>query len=321
MNSAKTGVISGLQPATLGIWLLIGYALSQGMRDVYLAGAFGAISFFDLVFLAFTGATLFFSACLLVSKPSDFGLLMRSWRSLLMVNLTTAVAWLCYFGALNLIEPSVVATIFAGVAPAGVALFALVGLTASDRARATRTERAIHMMIILAMAFLAWVVLSGKSGANGVSWQTGLIGLLLAAVSGLSITAESVFAKQMNEAGISPIGVLALRFLLIAFIGGVAVFGLGQSNLTGVSLSTVALTSTKMLVLMVAPLYLVGKGLALTSPLTTGVVAAFGPTVVFLMQAADGRIPTSSWVLAATLMYVGLTCTGLWLRAGQQRTG
>lgn len=301
---------------TLGLWFLLGYALSQGMRDVYLSGAFGSIGFFDLVFLAFSGATVFFTLCVAAANPSDFKRLRREWRPLLLVNVTTASAWLCYFGALNLIEPSVVATVFAGVSPAGVALLAMLGLKAADGAAATRPERMAHIGILVAMAFLAWVVLSGRSGTVGLSLADGLAGLLLATASGLSITAETVLAKRMNETGISPTGVLALRFVLVALIGAFAVFGLEETSMNNMAASEIGLTTLKIMVLMVAPLYLVGKGLALTSPLTTGVVAAFGPTVVFLMQAAEGRIPTSYWVLAATLGYVAITCTSLIMRTG-----
>ncbi len=305
--------------STIGLWLLIGYALSQGIRDVYLAGAFGAIGFFDLVLLAFTGATLFFSTCLFVASPAEFGALRREWRNLLAVNLTTAVAWLCFFGALNLLEPTVVSTVFSGVAPAGVALLALFGLQAAGNVRAGATERLSHMSIVVALVFLAWVVLSGRSGLADVSVGKGLLSLLLAAFSGVTIVAETVFAKRMNDAGISATGVLALRFVLIALIGGVAVFAFGNTELTGVSANDIATTATKILVLMVAPLYLVGKGLALTSPLTTGVVAAFGPTIVFLMQVIEGRIPTSIWVLAATVTYSVFTCTSLFLRATKEK--
>ena len=305
--------------STIGLWLLIGYALSQGLRDVYLAGAFGAIGFFDLVLLAFSGATFFFSLCLLVSAPAEFKALGREWRSLLAVNITTAVAWLCFFGALNLVEPTVVSTVFAGIAPAGVALLAVIGLQASDGAKATGAERFVHIAIIGAMAFLGWVVLSGRSGLSDVAVSDGILGLLLAAASGLTITAETVFAKRMNEAGISATGVLALRFVLIALVGAVAIFGFGETQLSGKEAGMISLTALKILVLMVAPLYLVGKGLALTSPLTTGIVAAFGPSIVFLMQVAEGRIPTSGWVLAATLLYVALTCASLLLRSIQAK--
>lgn len=300
---------------TLGLMLLVAYTVSQGLRDVYLAGAFGAIGFFDLVFLAFTAATLFFSCGLLLFRRSDFALLMREWRPLLAVNITTAVAWLCYFGALNMIEPSVVSTIFAGVSPVGVALMAALGLQARDGAAATGPERATHWGIIGALAFLAWVVITGRSGNGALSLSVALPGLLLAAASGLSITAETIFAKRMNEAGVSATGVLALRFVLIALIGGVAVFGFERTSMQGMPVGDIGLTTLKILLLMVAPLYLVGKGLALTSPLTTGIVTAFGPTVVFLMQAAEGRIPTSYFVLAATLLYVLFTCMSLVLRA------
>lgn len=300
--------------STAGLALLVGYALTQGLRDVYLSSAFGSIGFFDLVFLAFTAATMVFCGLLLIVRRSDFARLKRHWRGVVAVNITTTIAWLCYFGALRLIEPSVVATVFAGVSPMAVFVLAGLGLKAADGARAAPAERLAHAGIGATLVFLAWVVLSGRSGFAGISFSHGMLGLALAATSGLAITAETVYAKQMNEAGISAVGVLAFRFVLIAFVGAGAVFGAGQSSMAAMAPSALGLVTFNIVVLMVVPLLLVGKGLAMTSPLTTGIVAAFGPTVVFVMQAAEGRIPSSYWVLAATLAYVGLTGLSLLLR-------
>lgn len=299
----------------LGLFLLILFAVSQGLRDVYLSSAFGTVSFFDLVFLAFSTATIFFCLLLVLFARNDIPKLKEHWRGVLAVNLTTAVAWLCYFGALNLVEPSAVSTVFSGIAPVAVVLLTAIGLYASDKANAAPMERLLHVGIFSTLLFLGWIVLSGRSGFAEISVFTGLTGLLLAAISGVAITAETVYAKQMNEAGISAIGVLSLRFVLIALIGGVAVYGYGQTSLDDASLGTIGTISFKMLMLMVAPLYLVGKGLQLTSPLTTGIVAAFGPAIVFSLQAAEGRIPTSYWVLSVTVIYVLLTTGSVALRA------
>ncbi len=167
------------------------------------------------------------------------------------------------------------------------------------------------------------MVLSGRAGTASISLSDAVFGLTLAACSGLAITAETVFAKRMNEVDISATGVLALRFVMIALVGAIAVFGFGESQMGDMDGGEIGLVTLKILILMVAPLYLVGKGLAITSPLTTGIVAAFGPTVVFFMQAAEGRVPTSYWVLAATILYVVLTCASLLLRtlrtAGKRR--
>lgn len=308
------------QAGTFGLLLLLGYTVSQGLRDVYLSSAFGEIGFFDLVFLAFTSATLFFTALLFFFKPSDFRRLIKEWRGVVAVNVTTAAAWLCYFAALKRIEPSAVSTIFAGVSPIAVFLLAILGLFAADRARASSSERMSHLGVLIVLVFLAWIILTGRSGFSAISWITGLTGVLLAAVSGVVITAETIYAKRMNEAGISAIGVLAFRFVLIAAIGAIAVLGFGNSSMSQMPFSEIGLVTFNILILMVAPLFLVGKGLELTSPMTTGVVAAFGPTVVFSIQAIEGRIPTSYWVLAATILYAVFAISGVALRANAIRS-
>jgi len=299
----------------IGIILLIAFALSQGLRDVYLSSAFGALGFFDLVFLAFATATIFFTILLLIWVPEDIKRLKKQWRGVVAVNVTTAGAWLCYFGALNLLEPSVVNTIFSGVAPVSVVLLASIGLYATDRAKALTLERIIHLGVLFTLLFLGWIVLSGRSGFANISVNNAAGGILMAALSGIIITAETVYAKRMNEAGVSAIGVLAFRFVFIALIGASAILINDTSQIPAMPLPALLMVSGKMLVLMVAPLLLVGQGLAMTSPLTTGIVAAFGPAIVFMLQAGEGRIPSSGWVLLATAIYVSLTLLGVLVRA------
>ncbi len=291
----------------VGVFLLIAFTITQGMRDVYLSSTLRAFGFFDTVFIAFAMATVFFMALLRLTRPDDFARIRAQWGLMLAVNLATAGAWLCYFGALKLVEPSVVNTVFSGVSPMAVLGLAMLGIFAADRARAMAVERLIHIGIVAALVFLGWVVLSGRSGYPDVSVISGLGGMLLAGVSGVIITAETIFAKRMNEAGVSATGVLAFRFILIALIGGVAAFGFGETSLPSIPPGEIALMAGILLAVMVAPLFLVQRGLAMTSPLTTGVVTAFAPSVIFAFQAVEGRIPHSGWVLAATLVYAALS--------------
>ena len=71
---------------TIGLLLLVGFTVSQGLRDVYLASAFGGIGFFDLVFLAFSTATLFFTALLFLIAPANFQRVKAQWRGVLAVH-------------------------------------------------------------------------------------------------------------------------------------------------------------------------------------------------------------------------------------------
>jgi hypothetical protein len=55
--------------------------------------------------------------------------------------------------------------------------------------------------------------------------------------------------------------------------------------------------------LIVLPLYLNQRGLALASPMTVRIVHAAGPVLVFAIQFLEGRLPASPWSLAVIVGY------------------
>ena len=76
----------------------------------------------------------------------------------------------------------------------------------------------------------------------------------------------------------------------------------GPSLWPSVALPNVAAAA---LLLIVLPLYLNQRGVALASPMTVRVVHAAGPVLVFALQLADGRLPASPWSLAVIIAYAG----------------
>jgi drug/metabolite transporter (DMT)-like permease len=292
-----------------GMVLLITFLVSTSLRDVYLGSVFGKFGFFEVAFIAFGTATGCFLALIAARGPGPLQMLRSAWRDVLLVNVTTAVAWLSYFGSLRLVEPSVTNTVFSGVAPLMVMLFGACGFKARADGRPGRPESAAHVGLLGALVLLCWVVVSGRSGLAELSLRDGVTGLTLAAVSGTAITAETVVAKRMNEAGISPAAVLGARFCLVTLIAaGFVVFdGAAIWRETPASLGYLAAAA---LLLIVVPIYLVQAGLAHTSPMTTNVVLSLGPVFVFAAQALAGQTATSPHVLAAIAVYAAFAIFG-----------
>jgi hypothetical protein len=61
--------------------------------------------------------------------------------------------------------------------------------------------------------------------------------------------------------------------------------------------------ATFALLLIVLPLYLNQRGIALASPMTVRVAHAAGPIFVFGLQCVEGRLPASAWSRAAIAVY------------------
>src|SRR6476659_8503033 len=77
----------------LGPILVLVFCLSQAFRDVYFGYVFQGVDFFAVILLAFLTSTVIFTAIPLVRARSEFIKLRGQFRTVLMTNVTTALAW------------------------------------------------------------------------------------------------------------------------------------------------------------------------------------------------------------------------------------
>jgi hypothetical protein len=57
------------------------------------------------------------------------------------------------------------------------------------------------------------------------------------------------------------------------------------------------------LALVVLPVYVNQVGVALASPLTVRIALAGAPALIFALQLAEGRLPSSPWAIGAATLY------------------
>jgi drug/metabolite transporter (DMT)-like permease len=218
-----------------------------------------------------------------------------------MMNLTTALAWSCYFFGLTHLEPSVVNTIHSGMAPLTVVALAAFGFRLSKTDDVGRWELIGYAAIALSLVALCAVVLSGHSGlaGGGTPQWAGLAALL---VSGASITISLLYSKRLQDHGVSSAVVTSVRYLaLIAIAGAVLLY---RGRLGGIdTLGEAATLSLLATILIVLPLYAFQVGIGLTAPLTANVLRSLGPVFVFALQQADGRLTYSTPTLVCILAY------------------
>lgn len=208
-----------MQVSKLGIALSFGFVLSQAIRDVHLGHLFGTLDLFEAALLAFGTAALVFGASLALFRPDQISHLVANWKNVLILNITTTVARIAYFGSLRLVEPAAANLAFAGIAPIAVAVFARCGLTSAGEKVTGPFEKIMHVALFGIVCMLALIVSTGFSGFANIDAMIGLVGVGLACLAGLSITAETIFAKKMNYVGVSP---LANRAIVRAATGEAA---------------------------------------------------------------------------------------------------
>ena len=286
----------------LGPALVLVFCVSQAFRDVYFSYVFQGVDFFAVILLAFMASTILFTAIPLIRERHAFGKLRGHARTVLMINVTTALAWSCYFFGLSHLEPSVVNTMHSGMGPLTVVALAAFGARLAKTDHVGWLEYLGYAGIALSLVALAWVVLAGQSGLTAGRETMALLGLAALIVSGASITVSLLYCKRLHDHGVNAEVVTAVRYGLLILIAAGAVWykgGLGGIGSFGEAATLTALAT----ILIVLPLYAFQLGIALTAPLTANVLRALGPVLVFALQQVDGRLTYSTPTLIGILAY------------------
>ena len=287
-----------------GFLLSIVFVCLAAGRDVYFGALFQRVHPLAVALIAFTLCTLVFLPIAVARDRAGLRRLRRHPTMVLAINVTSAIAWVSFFHALRLAEPALVQVVFFGIGPLTV--------TRVDRlvpgiATATRSpaERRLHLGLLAALFFAAVVMLGGWSGLGPQPLGRALVGLTLTVGGGVCISISTLLSRVVNDAGVAPATLIALRFPGAVVLAGAlallspatVVAGLGPSVLVTVAIASLAL--------IVLPNYVNQIGIALASPLTVRAVLALGPVLVFLLQLVEGRLPSSAATLTACVLYAG----------------
>lgn len=242
------------------------------------------------VFVSFTLTAVFF-LCLSRRGVGEF-----AWGPLILLNVATAVTFLCFFYALKLIEPAIVGAVEIGIGPVLAVLLTL--LLTGEQPSFARVIVCIG--ILWGCGILAAAALQGSGFASfGLSaW----LGLAASAVAGLGAVLITMASKALLGRGWQFGAVLAHRFYLIlpislflSFVSGTG--GVEWSGGLAVTLMVVSIIG------VLAPLYLLQVGIGKCDPYTVMVTMSALPILTF---AIEGFSPlyTWSWLTAIGLAIV-----------------
>jgi len=175
-----------------GLLFLVIFALSQAVRDTYFANTFQSVSFLFVAALAFGLSILLFGGAAVVSRPSDLRHLCAAPVRFVVLNVTTAFAWLTYFFALKHLEPAVVNMIYVGVGPLVVLVWVGAG---QPTGRVGPFERTAYICVGASLMGIMFISLFGLSGVTGDISLTQIVALICVAFGGVSITVSHVLAR------------------------------------------------------------------------------------------------------------------------------
>jgi hypothetical protein len=125
--------------------------------------------------------------------------------------------------------------------------------------------------------------------------------VIFAAGGGIAISVATMLCRRLNDAGVTPSALLALRFPATA-ASAFAVLALSPSGLpTGSAWLDAVLVIAA---LLIVPASFVNQvAISLASPLTVRVVLAVGPVLIFFLQMVEGRLAASLYSLTAATLY------------------
>ena len=288
-------------PTLLGPALVLIFTLSQAFRDVYFGGVFQRYDFFVIILIAFLQSTVIFTAVTVIRAPRDFAKLCEHAGPIVAANITTALAWTCFFFALTYLDPAIVNTIHSAMGPLTVVVLGACGIALAKPKAIGRIEYAGYAGITVSVAALWWVVVGGYSGLPATRLEFSIAGLALLSVSGASITVSLLYCKRLQDSGVGADAVTAVRYLVLILLAGAAVFWRGKTGIAAPhAFASLSVATTALIVL---PLFAFQLGIGRTTPLTAQVIRALGPVFVFALEQFDGRVHYSLPTLLCILAY------------------
>lgn len=265
-------------------------------------------------FLVFGLSSLACGVVVLIRTPGEFRAALGDRRTLLALNGFTAGGWLAYLGAVQLIEPAVVATIFAGIIPLTVVTVGT-WMRGATNAPLDAWERIGLAVLVLGLITLSVSTLAGWSGfVRGGALVAGL-GIVLSVLSGIAMSGMLLASYRLSHNGVGPAAVFGLRFPLYLLLAGCG-YLLGLDDKGPVAPSDLLIAVAVGLVVLAFPIYAVQKAVSLTSALTLGAATALIPVAVLAMQMIEGRVAYSGATTAGLAIY---TVGALLAAAGRTR--
>lgn len=291
-----------------GLLFLVIFALSQAVWDTYFANTFQSVSFLFVAALAFGLSILLFGGAAVVSRPSDLRHLCAAPVRFVVLNVTTAFAWLAYFFALKHLEPAVVNMIYVGVGPLVILVWRGAG---QPTGRVGPFERICVGASLLGIMSIS---LFGLSGIAGDISLTQIAALICVALGGISITVIHVLARRFNDDGVGLAMVFGSRFIVTAAAAVTAEFLYGVPTMRPeiIDVSWLALLA---FTLIVIPSFSLQLGIARSPALAVNTIRALGPVFVFAAQQFDDRLSFSGATLVCVLVFAISTILASGLRA------
>jgi drug/metabolite transporter (DMT)-like permease len=297
-DAATTRLVQGLLP-------LVGFTFLTAALDVYAGNQLQAHAPATVAAISFTLAAVFFLAVTVVRHGGAATLRpLRAQRSdVIMINVTTAVTWLSMLYALKFLEPAVVNVVGLALGPT---LTLMLAPLLRPGTSALRAEVFVSIGIGVLIVLLVWSSFTGHSAIGELSAVKTTLGIGLALLTGIGSVSNVIYSKRLSDAGLSPQGVLSLRFFLMIVVTWLVTATSRHPGIVAAFLPSAAIA----VIGVALPLFLLQVGIKHTEPITASILLAFSPVFAFLLQLLDRRLTLSVLTLVSVVCIVALVVVG-----------
>ena len=271
-------------------WCMV-FVILDAIQAVYFGGVLQEVDSFLLGGLVFGLSAL---ACILWSaifRPEQFRFTRLNLAAVIGLNVTAAGGWLFYLLAVQMIEPAVSFTIFAGSVPLVTIAAAYFGVPEAEAPR-NRQELIGNSILAVGLLTLAAITVLGLSGFVRGDIIAAVTGLVFSLVAGVLITGMLLYGQRLDRVGLDPVTQFGLRFPLFVLLCAVGVT-LGIDSKGPIEIDELFMPVAIGFVVLAFPIYAVQKAISLTTSLTIAALAGTAPLFVVLFQILEGRVTLS----------------------------
>lgn len=251
-----------------------------------------------VVFGATAVATLIYAYA---RTPCQLAIAWSNRSALLWLNISTALVWVAYFFALQLIEPAVAFTIFSGLIPISIVLASCLNVPEASPIK-NWLEGVGLFIVLIGVVYLSAATLLGTSGFVREGRYSAISGLILSYVAAASLAGMMIYSQRLDRLGVAPIAQYGLRFPLYVVLACAAV-ALGIDHKGPIDRSAFVGVVLAGLVLIAFPVFAMQKAISLMSSLSLAVITALGPLFVFAFQLLEGRVAYASATMTGLFIY------------------
>lgn len=230
-------------------------------------------------------------------------------KDILWLNLSTAASWVTTYYSLRSLEPAIAHAVTFSVSP-----FVVMATTLLSRGVILRGEIASALGILGVVAYFVAITLQGLSGVGAADPRSLWLGFGAAALSGVSVAGNTLFAKRLSAAGVSAKAVIATRFLLLAGLA-FAVWLAGEDKLSRYSAGDGLILLAVAAFGIALPLYLLQKVIERTAAMTVSFIVILGPIATYALQVFDPRLRVSGHSLLGIGLVMAFILAGALSRA------